>query len=133
MQEAWNYSPVELPLFESITPPEHIDMNFDVQDMRNPSKSLVWLDYTLFTMDMHNRWAEELSETLHTIHPDRLITVGQDEALCSQRPTPFFSMLQRWTTQQIIHGGNRIILSGMVYLRKHMKNRISFRKQESCT
>ncbi|GAF11313.1 hypothetical protein JCM19045_408 [Bacillus sp. JCM 19045] len=90
VQEAWNYSPVELPLFESITPPEHIDMNFDVQDMRNPSKSLVWLDYTLFTMEMHNRWAKELSATLHTIQPDRLITVGQDEALCSQRPTPFF-------------------------------------------
>ncbi|WP_307728753.1 beta-galactosidase [Alkalicoccobacillus plakortidis] len=90
VQEAWNYSSVELPSFEAITTPEHEDINFDVQDMRNPSKSLVWLDYTLFTMDMHNQWAEELSSTIHSINSDRLITVGQDEALRSQRPTPFF-------------------------------------------
>ncbi|TSB48265.1 beta-galactosidase [Alkalicoccobacillus porphyridii] len=90
LQEAWNYSSVELPDFSAVTTPEAEDMNFDVQDMRNPSKSLVWLDYTLFTMDMHNRWAAELSTTIHETNPGRLITVGQDEALVSQRPTPFF-------------------------------------------
>lgn len=90
VQEAWNYSSSELPDFSAITTPEHQDMNFDVQDMRNSSKSLVWLDYTLFTMDMHNQWAAELSTTIHETNPNRLITVGQDEALASQRPTPFF-------------------------------------------
>lgn len=90
VQEAWNYSSVELSSFEEITPPEPEDMNFDVQDMRTPAKNLIWRDYTLFTMDMHNHWAQDLSKTIQTINSDRLITVGQDEALRSQRPTPFF-------------------------------------------
>ncbi|RQW18771.1 glycoside hydrolase [Bacillus sp. C1-1] len=90
VQEAWNYSSAELPDFHHIATPEQEEMNMDVQDMRNPSKNLIWLDYTLFTMDMHNRWASDLSSALHAINPNRLVTVGQDEALCSQRPTPFF-------------------------------------------
>ncbi len=48
------------------------------------------MDYTLFTMDMHNRWVKQLSETIHSISSNQLVTVGQDEALRSQRPTPFF-------------------------------------------
>ncbi len=49
-----------------------------------------WLDYTLFSMDMHNRWAADLIDTIRSIQPKQLVTVGQDEGLGAQRPSPFF-------------------------------------------
>lgn len=41
-------------------------------------------------MDMHNRWAKQLYEEIKHLSPDQLVTVGQDEALGAQRPSPFF-------------------------------------------
>ncbi|WP_059105572.1 alpha-amylase family protein [Shouchella shacheensis] len=90
VQEAWNYTPDELPDFASIVPPEPEEIGFDIQDMRSPKKSLPWMDYTLFTMEIHNQWVEELSATIRSFNGEQLVTVGQDEALASQRPTPFF-------------------------------------------
>src|SRR5699024_6879745 len=90
LQERWDMTPEELPNFESVSLPEQEEINFDIQDMKKPKKGLRWLDYTLFTMDMHNGWAKELTASIKEIHADQLVTVGQDEALSSQRPTPFF-------------------------------------------
>ncbi|MFH5181656.1 hypothetical protein ACHHV8_02935 [Paenibacillus sp. TAB 01] len=39
---------------------------------------------------MHNRWAAQLIETIRSIQPKQLVTVGQDEGLGGQRPSPFF-------------------------------------------
>ncbi|WP_066191466.1 beta-galactosidase [Gracilibacillus timonensis] len=90
LQERWDMTPEELPSFEAVEMPEQEEVNFDIQDMRRLKRGLPWLDYTLFTMDMHNRWACQLTETLRSVNPKQLVTVGQDEALTSQRPTPFF-------------------------------------------
>ncbi|GAB2560242.1 beta-galactosidase [Gracilibacillus alcaliphilus] len=90
LQERWDMTPEELPSFELVEMPEQEQVNFDIQDMRQLKRGLPWLDYTLFTMDMHNRWARQLTETLRAMNPKQLVTVGQDEALTSQRPTPFF-------------------------------------------
>lgn len=90
LQERWDMSTAELPDFEAVTLPEQEEINFDMEDMKRPKKGLRWLDYTLFTMDMHNRWAAELREAIQSKNPNQLVTVGQDEALYSQRPTPFF-------------------------------------------
>lgn len=90
LQERWDMTPAELPNFESVSLPEQEEINFDIEDMKQPKKGLRWLDYTLFTMDMHNQWAKELTTTIKSISPNQLVTVGQDEALYSQRPTPFF-------------------------------------------
>lgn len=90
LQERWNLSPEELPSFEAARPPESSDINFDVQDMARAKKGLVWLDYSLFTMEMHNRWARQLTETIREIAPAQLVTVGQDEGLAGDRPSPFF-------------------------------------------
>jgi len=90
LQERWNMTPEELPSFEAARPPERSDINFDVQDVSRPKKGLVWLDYTLFTMDMHNRWARELVAAIKGAAPNQLVTVGQDEGLASGRPSPFF-------------------------------------------
>ncbi|MCJ8013040.1 beta-galactosidase [Paenibacillus sp. KQZ6P-2] len=90
LQEAWNMSPDRLPDFASVVIPEAEEINFDVQDMHKAKKGTRWLDYCLFSMDMHNVWAEQLVGTIKELCPDHLVTVGQDEALGAQRPSPFF-------------------------------------------
>jgi hypothetical protein len=90
LQERWNMTPAELPSFEAALPPERDDIAFDVQDVGRSKKSLVWLDYALFTMEMHNRWARELTDAIKDAAPNQLVTVGQDEGLAGERPSPFF-------------------------------------------
>ena len=89
LQERWNMTPEELPSFEAAKLPEPQDVNFNTS-INVPKKSGPLLDYTLFTMDMHNRWAAQLIETIRSIQPKQLVTVGQDEGLGGQRPSPFF-------------------------------------------
>ncbi|MFD0693933.1 beta-galactosidase [Paenibacillus sp. GCM10027628] len=90
LQERWNMSPEQLPTFEAAAIPEAEEINFDVQDMHRAKKGTRWLDYCLFSMDMHNRWAKELYDTIKELSPDHLVVVGQDEALGAQRPSPLF-------------------------------------------
>lgn len=90
LQERWNMSPAEIPDFEAIEPPESHEINFGIRDMIMGKKGLKWLDYVLYTMDMHNQWAAELSNAIKKIAPNHMVTVGQDEALAGQRPSPFF-------------------------------------------
>ncbi|WP_084134516.1 beta-galactosidase [Paenibacillus harenae] len=90
LQERWNMSPVQLPDFASAKPPEAGEINFDVQDIHSGKKGTRWLDYVLFSMEMHNVWAKQLCGTIKELCPDDLVTVGQDEALGAQRPSPFF-------------------------------------------
>ncbi len=90
LQEKWNMTAQELPSFDAIMPPEPSEINFTIRDMITGKKGLKWLDYTLYTMDMHNQWAKELTDTIKAIAPDQLVTVGQDEALAGQRPSPLF-------------------------------------------
>ncbi|WP_168123536.1 alpha-amylase family protein [Paenibacillus sp. HB172176] len=90
LQELWNMSPMRLPSFEAALPPEPEDINFDVQDMHQGKNGTRWLDYALFSMDMHNQWAKQLYDAIKDECPNQLVTVGQDEALGAQRPSPFF-------------------------------------------
>ncbi|KZS47784.1 glycoside hydrolase [Paenibacillus glucanolyticus] len=90
LQERWNMTSDQLPAFESAVPPGPEAINFDVQDMHQGKKGTQWLDYVLFSMDMHNRWAKELYDDIKAVCPDHMVTVGQDEALGAQRPSPFF-------------------------------------------
>ncbi|MBU5670865.1 beta-galactosidase [Paenibacillus brevis] len=88
LQERWNMTPEQLPDFASAQAPDPDDKVF--RSVVQPKKWARWLDFTLFTMDMHNRWASELIGTLRRINPEHLATVGQDEGICSQRPSPSF-------------------------------------------
>ncbi|WP_318618012.1 beta-galactosidase [Sporosarcina sp. YIM B06819] len=90
LQENWNMTPAELPAFSAIAPPTINEINTHIQDMASGKRGLKWLDYTLFTMAMHNKWAKELTATIKYYTPNQLVTVGQDEALVGQRPSPFF-------------------------------------------
>jgi hypothetical protein len=89
LQERWNMTPDELPAFEAAQLPEPDDINFKTTE-NLAKKGGPWLDYTLFTMDMHNHWAAQLIQTIRSIQPKQLVTVGQDEGLGAQRPSPFF-------------------------------------------
>ena len=51
-------TPEQLPSFEAAVMPEPKEINFDVQDMHQGKKGTRWLDYCLFSMEMHNRWAK---------------------------------------------------------------------------
>ncbi|CAM4336454.1 beta-galactosidase [Paenibacillus alkaliterrae] len=90
LQELWNMSPEQLPEFEAALPPEPEEINFDVQDMHQGKKGTRWLDYALFSMEMHNRWARQIYDAIKDECPGHMVTVGQDEALGAQRPSPFF-------------------------------------------
>ncbi|WP_339315844.1 beta-galactosidase [Paenibacillus sp. FSL R10-2734] len=90
LQERWNMTPAQLPNFASAGLPEVKEINFDVQDMHSAKRGTRWLDYCLFSMDMHNRWVKQLSDTIKEQCPDQMVTVGQDEGLGAQRPSPFF-------------------------------------------
>ena len=88
LQERWNMTPGQLPSFEAASPPDPNDTHFD--SVIQPKKRGPLLDYALFTMEMHNRWASDLASAIRKVCPGRLVTVGQDEALGAQRPSPFF-------------------------------------------
>ncbi|MEH7011725.1 beta-galactosidase [Neobacillus niacini] len=90
LQERWNLTPNELPSFDHVKPPTIHEINTNIQDMAAGKRGLKWLDYTLYTMDKHNEWIRKLSGTIKKLAKDQLITVGQDEALMGQRPSPFF-------------------------------------------
>ncbi|QHT60233.1 glycoside hydrolase [Paenibacillus lycopersici] len=89
LQERWNMTPAELPSFAAVKLPEPDDIAFRTTEVLE-KRGGPWLDYTLFSMDMHNRWASQLVETIRAIQPKQLVTVGQDEGLGAQRPSPFF-------------------------------------------
>ena len=90
LQEKWNMTERELPSFAAVEPPETSEINFGIRDMLSGKKGLKWLDYALYTMEMHNRWAKELTDAIKQLAPKQLVTVGQDEALAGQRPSPLF-------------------------------------------
>ncbi|MFS0726146.1 beta-galactosidase [Paenibacillus sp. 1P07SE] len=90
LQERWSMTADELPDFGDARPPEPQEINFDVQDMHQGKRGTRILDYTLFSMAMHNRWASELTAAIKELCPEHLVTVGQDEALGAQRPSPLF-------------------------------------------
>ncbi|RAP76772.1 alpha-amylase family protein [Paenibacillus montanisoli] len=89
LQERWNMTPAELPGFDAVSLPERDDISFNTTPIFL-RRGGPWLDYTLFTMDMHNKWAAQLVETIRSIQPKQLVTVGQDEGLAGKRPSPFF-------------------------------------------
>ncbi|OWA33337.1 glycoside hydrolase [Saccharibacillus sp. O16] len=90
LREHWNMTPEQLPSFEAAVIPEAEEINFDVQDMHQGKKGTRWLDYALFSVEMHSAWAAELTASIKQLVPNQLVTVGQDEALGAQRPSPLF-------------------------------------------
>jgi hypothetical protein len=112
LQERWDMTPEELPDFEHVRLPEAGDVNLGTTPIL-PKRGGPWLDYTLFTMDMHNRWVRELAGTIRSIQPNQLVTVGQDEGLAGQRPSPLFyaeavdytSVHTWWMMDQLVWDG----------------------------
>ena len=83
-------SPEQLPNFAAAVIPEAEEINFDVQDMHKAKKGTRWLDYCFSRWRCTIVWAKSLYVRSRIMVPDHLVTVGQDEALGAQRPSPFF-------------------------------------------
>ncbi|MCP3738606.1 beta-galactosidase [Rossellomorea sp. BNER] len=135
LQERWNMTPVELPSFHHVKPPQFKEINSHIQDMATGKKGLKWLDYTLYTMDKHNEWITKLTKSIRRLSTNQLVTVGQDEALVSGRPSPFFygetvdytSNHSWWCMDQLLWDGifaktfnkpNLIQETGIMYVEK---------------
>ncbi|MBD2865040.1 beta-galactosidase [Paenibacillus oceani] len=88
LQQRWGVTPEEQPSFASVPLPDPGDINFDVHDMAAGKKGVRWLDYSRFSIEMLNGWATQMNETIRSFSSRQMITIGQDEALGSQRPSP---------------------------------------------
>lgn len=78
----------EVPSFDALPLPTADKINFEVNDMAAAKNGIIWVDYQNYRMDMFKRWMLEMKEMINTIAPGQLVTVGQDEALRAQRPSP---------------------------------------------
>jgi len=78
----------EIPSFDALPLPTADKINFEVNDMAAAKNGIIWVDYQNYRMDMFKRWMIELRDMIQTIAPGHLVTVGQDEALHAQRPSP---------------------------------------------
>lgn len=125
LQERWNMTPQELPSFEAVIPPKPTEINFRITDMMLGKKGLKWLDYTLYTMDILNSWAKELSSVIKQLAPKQLITIGQDEGLAGQRPSPlFYSDEVDYTTNHTWWLLDQLLWSGIFSKSPHKPNLI---------
>ena len=78
----------EVNSFDELPLPVVEKINFDVTDMAAAKNGIIWVDYQNYRMEMFKRWMIELKEMINAIAPGQLVTVGQDEALQSHRPSP---------------------------------------------
>lgn len=89
LQQRWNVAANEMPGFDAVTLPEGRDFEADrtFTDKAVPLKSI---DYILFTQDVLKDWAKEMVRVIRQADSAGLVTVGQDEALTSRRPSGHF-------------------------------------------
>lgn len=78
----------EVPCFDALPLPTADKINFEINDIAGAKNGIIWVDYQNYRMDMFKRWMLELRDMINEIAPGHLVTVGQDEALNSQRPSP---------------------------------------------
>ncbi|CDN44703.1 MULTISPECIES: beta-galactosidase [unclassified Paenibacillus] len=113
LQERWNMTEAELPSFDGIMPPTPGDIGFSTTELYE-KRSGQWLDYLLFSQDMHNRWASELRAAIQAVQPKQLVTVGQDEGLQAQRPSPlFYEEAVDYTTVHSWWKNDQLVLDGI--------------------
>jgi hypothetical protein len=80
-----NFAEVEN--FSRLKLPSKHEINFDITDMGDSKNGLIWQDYVKFILEGFNDWAAGLRDVIKSINPEHLVTIGQDEAIASPRPT----------------------------------------------
>lgn len=80
----------DIPDFNALPLPLAEKINFEVTDVAGAKNGIIWREYILFRMQMFEQWLKEMCDLVHEICPGQMVTVGQDEALHTQRPTNFF-------------------------------------------
>jgi hypothetical protein len=97
LQLRWRQTPVDLPNWEQVKPPEERDYNSQVSDTTTHTM-LKAADYTLFSQDMFNKWATRMYATIRACGSQTLIGVGQDEAGARIAPQFYTSSVDYTTT-----------------------------------
>ncbi|MFL5592294.1 MAG: beta-galactosidase [Ktedonobacteraceae bacterium] len=97
LQLRWRQTPVDLPNWEQVKPPEEHDYNTQVGDT-TAHNMLKVADYTLFSQDMFNQWAARMYATIRACESQTLIGVGQDEAGARIAPQFYASSVDYTTT-----------------------------------
>lgn len=87
---AWSLdqNTADVPDFQALPLPLKENINFDITDMAGAKNGMIWVDYTKYRVKLFVRWMEEMQQMIQAIAPGHLVTVGQDEALRAQRPSP---------------------------------------------
>lgn len=78
----------DVPTFSALPLPDRSHINFDITDMGDCKNGLIWQDYLKFCIHIFRNWTKEMKAMIKNIQPLHMVTVGQDEALRGQRPTP---------------------------------------------
>lgn len=98
LRERWNCTPEELTDFDDAPLPQKEDFVDPLHfiGLRKPMRSF---DYVLFTQWALSRWITEMTQAIRAFDSCHTITVGQDEAMDSKRPSPqYFADTVDYTT-----------------------------------
>ncbi len=97
LQLRWRQTPVDLPNWEQVKPPEEHNYNTQLSDT-TPHIMLKVADYTLFSQDTFNEWATRMYATIRIYGSQTVIGVGQDEAGARIAPQFYASSVDYTTT-----------------------------------
>jgi hypothetical protein len=96
LQENWNCTNAEFDSFEQVQLPKNSDFAV-VENKDQPPycasdrmKSLMVMDYSLFTNYVFSHWASEMAEAIRTVAPHQFVAVGQDHPNTNRKPHPYF-------------------------------------------
>lgn len=87
MLEKLDLTIMEHPSFKELSIPEIDNINFSITDMSQSKNGLIWRDYVNYTVTMFRRWVIQMRDVIKEINEKHMVTVGQDEALRTQRPS----------------------------------------------
>ena len=100
-----NLDPLHIHAFEDIGVPDRNSINFSSGDMSDGKSGLVWSEYKTFCSQVFSSWIQKNRNNIEQFYLKRrwrlpLVTVGQDEAVYSQRPNQMdFGELLSYTCQ----------------------------------
>lgn len=97
LQLRWRLTPADIPHWSSVLPPHESDYNTQVRETTVRPMFKV-ADFTLFSQDMFNRWAEQMVEAIRASGGQTLVGVGQDESASRIAPQFYASSVDYTTT-----------------------------------
>ncbi len=87
LRDAWHVRSDEVPSFDAAPVPSEADFALEKGFLRG-RRPLRVLDFNLFCQDVFTEWAGTLRDLCRSLGSRHLVTVGQDEGGCYDRPSP---------------------------------------------